>query len=73
MATKNQRINVTLDREQLDVLKAIALTKDKSLSNVAQQLIIEALDKHEDMALSQLADARDHEKSDLVSHEDAWK
>ena len=73
MATKNPRINVTLDKELVAELKELAQHKDKSISNLVQEFIEDALDREEDIALSRLADSRDHEKSDLVSHEDAWK
>ena len=73
MATKSPRINVTLDKHLVSDLKRIARKKDKSVSNLVQEFILEALDREEDRILSCLADGRDHEKNDLVSHEDAWK
>jgi len=73
MATKSPRINVTLDKHLVSDLKRMARKKDKSISNLVQEFIMDALDREEDRALSRFADDRDHEKSDLVSHEDAWK
>ena len=73
MATKNPRINVTLDKDLIADLRQIAGQKDKSVSALVQEFILDALDREEDRALSSLSDARDHENAKRVSHEDAWK
>jgi hypothetical protein len=73
MPTKNPRLNVVLTRAVLQALSEIARNEDKSLSVVAQELIIEALDRHEDMLLSDIAMKREHTSKRTTSHDKAWK
>ncbi|MFH0798940.1 MAG: hypothetical protein V2A66_02020 [Pseudomonadota bacterium] len=73
MPTKNPRLNVVLSKAVLLALSEIAENEDKSLSVVAQELIVEALDRHEDMLLSDLAMKREHKSKRTVSHDKAWK
>jgi predicted transcriptional regulator len=73
MPTKNPRLNVVLDPEIYANLSRIAKKKDASLSVVAKELIEDALDRHEDRALSRLAMKREEESTKTISHEDAWK
>ena len=73
MPTKNPRINVTFEPNIMTVLTALATQEHKSLSSLAKELIIEALDRREDMILSAIADARDSKDDDLIKHDDAWK
>lgn len=73
MPTKNPRLNVVLTKALLQALGEIARNEDKSLSIVAQELIIEALDRHEDLMLSDLAMKREHRSKRTVSHDKAWK
>ena len=73
MPTKNPRLNVVLTKAVLQMLTEIANNEDKSLSVVAQELIVEALDRHEDMLLSSLAQRRERTSKRTVSHDAAWK
>lgn len=73
MPTKNPRLNVVLTKTVLQMLTEIAAHEDKSLSVVAQELIAEALDRHEDMLLSGLAMKRERESKKTISHDKAWK
>ena len=73
MPTKNPRLNVVLTKTVLQMLSEIARNEDKSLSVVAQELIIEALDRHEDMLLSGIAMKRELKSKRTVSHDRAWK
>ena len=73
MPTKNPRLNVVLTKAVLQALADIAKNEDKSLSVVAQELIVEALDRHEDMLLSGLAMKREQKTRKTVSHEKAWR
>lgn len=48
--------------------------KDKSSTTFAKELIIDAVEKREDMALSSIAKQReDNNTGPLISHDDAWK
>ena len=73
MPTKNPRLNVVLTKVVLQMLTDIAKSEDKSLSVVAQELIVEALERHEDMLLSSLAMKRERTSKRTVSHDKAWK
>lgn len=73
MPTKNPRLNVVLTKAVLQMLSEIARNEDKSLSIVAQELIIEALDRHEDMLLSGLAMKREREYRKTIAHDKAWE
>lgn len=73
MPTKNPRLNVVLDQSLYDVLSNLAEKEDKSMSIVAKELIQEAIDKHEDLALSELAMKRERESKRTIKHAKAWK
>jgi len=73
MPTKNPRINITLEESQAHLLSFIAKEEHKSLSNLAKELILEALERREDKFLSLLAEKRDNVKTKRVKHQDAWK
>ena len=44
-----------------------------SVSSLTKELILEALERREDMALSAIAELRDKPKVKKVKHDDAWK
>jgi hypothetical protein len=73
MPTKNPRLNVVLSKAVLQALTEIAANEDKSLSVVAQELIVEALDRHEDLLLSGIAMRREQTSKRTISHDKAWK
>lgn len=73
MPTKNPRLNVVLTKTILQMLSEIAKNEDKSLSIIAQELIVEALDRHEDMLLSGMAMRREENCKKIISHNKAWK
>lgn len=73
MATLHPRLNITFDPEKAAILADLAKRNHQSISAVAKELILEALERREDMALSALAEQRDSENQKKVAHEDAWK
>ena len=77
MSTKNPRLNITVGEAEVSILASLAKQQNKSISLIARELILEALERHEDIALSDLSEAREKEakkKSEKrVSHKDAWK
>lgn len=73
MPTKNPRLNVVLTKTVLQALGEIAESQDKSLSVVAQELIVEALDRHEDLLLSDIAMKREQKAKRTIPHDKAWK
>ncbi len=73
MPTKNPRINVVLDSTLYESLHNFAKKEDKSMSIVAKELIQEAIDKHEDLLLSELAMKREGKSKRTIKHAKAWK
>jgi hypothetical protein len=43
------------------------------MSFLAKELILEALEQREDLALSEIAKVRDIKRAKTIKHEDAWK
>lgn len=62
-----------MSSEATELLTTLAAQENKSLSGIALELILEALDRREDLALSTIAQARDQKKAKTVRHEEAWK
>ncbi|HBR71040.1 TPA: hypothetical protein DIC20_05465 [Candidatus Dependentiae bacterium] len=73
MPTKNPRVSVTFEEDAVDLLASIAKKENKSVSGLAKELILDALDRREDLALSSIAKIRDKKGLKKVEHEDAWK
>jgi hypothetical protein len=73
MPTKNPRINITLEASTAVFLTSLANHEHKSLSSLAKELVLEALERREDVALSSIAAIRDTSKTKRVKHNDAWE
>ena len=73
MPTKNPRLNVVLSEDTYQVIEKIAKKEGKSLSVVAKELMEDAIEKHEDLLLSEMAMKREARSKKTVSHEKAWK
>lgn len=73
MPTKNPRINITFEEATVALLSRLARQESKSVASIAKELVLEALERREDVALSALAELRDTSKKKRVKHEDAWK
>lgn len=73
MPTQNPRINVTFEVATAKLLTQLAHHEHKSVSGLAKELIMEALERREDMFLSTLASARETKAKTRIKHEDAWK
>ena len=70
---KNPRINITLEPSILANLTAIASKNHTAIATLAREFILESLERHEDIALSDIANKCDTGSEKLISHEDAWK
>ena len=70
---KNPRINITFEEETTNLLNSLAKQEHKTLSDLVKELILDALDRREDMVLSAIAEARDTQYTKKIDHEDAWK
>ncbi|HEV2916470.1 MAG TPA: DUF6290 family protein [Candidatus Babeliales bacterium] len=73
MPTKNPRINITIEPETQKLLSVLAHQEQRSVSSLATELILEALERREDIGLSTIAQERDTEEMEIVSHDDIWK
>lgn len=73
MPTKNPRLNVVLDPELYEIVEKISKQMDKSMSVVAKELITDALEKHEDLALSEMVMKREAKSKKTIPHDKAWK
>jgi metal-responsive CopG/Arc/MetJ family transcriptional regulator len=75
MPTKNPRINVVLDQPLYELIEQMAERKGVSLSLVTRDLIKEALEIEEDVALGYLAAEREatYDADTTLSHEDVWE
>lgn len=73
MSTKNPRYNVTLDPKTAHLLTTLAKQENQSIASLAKELILEALERREDLALSAIAEIRDIKTAKYIDHEDAWK
>ena len=73
MTTLHPRLNITIDPEKAAMLMELAKKNHRSVSAMAKELILEALERREDMALSTLAEKRDSPRQKKIEHENAWK
>lgn len=73
MPTKNPRLNITFEPDTATMLASLAKFEHKSISSLAKELILEALELHEDRYLSNIALKRDIKHEKVKTHEDAWK
>ena len=73
MPTKHPRINITFEQATAGLLTILAHQENKSVSSFAKELILEALERREDMVLSAIAETRDNHHVQKVKHENAWE
>lgn len=73
MPTKNPRLNITFEEGTVALLTQLAQQEQKSVSSLAKELILEALERREDMVLSAIGESRDTEHAKRVKHTDVWK
>ncbi len=73
MPTHNPRVHVTFEPSTADILSSLAKQEHKSQASLIRELVIEALERREDRALSHLAEVRDVKDPKTVKHDDAWK
>ncbi len=68
---KNPRVNVVLERPLYETLDRLARRDRTSLSSKARDLIRDALELYEDLALGEIARERDatFERSTVLTHE----
>jgi len=67
----NPRVNITLEPNIVDALNYLSKQTNRSISSISKDLIIESLERIEDLELSKIANLRDKEIT--ISHDEAWK
>ncbi|HDD43878.1 MAG TPA: toxin-antitoxin system, antitoxin component [Candidatus Desulfofervidus auxilii] len=75
MATKQLRVNVVFDRSLYTIIKEISQRENISMSAAVRDLVKEALELKEDIALANFAEERekDLKEEELMSHEEVWE
>lgn len=71
MPSKNPRVSMTFDPTLLGILSKLAIQENTSVAGLAKDLVREALELREDVALSKLAELRDKPQK-TYSHDEAW-
>jgi predicted DNA-binding protein len=75
MPTKNPRINIVVGSPLYSVLHDLATSEGVSMSTVARDLIREAIELREDVALAAFADERIKtlDRKKVLSHDETWE
>jgi len=75
MPTKNPRVNIVVEPPLYRVMRDLAASGGVSMSTLARDLIREAIDLREDVALAALVDKRmdTFDRKTALTHKDAWK
>ncbi|TMC70537.1 MAG: antitoxin, RHH family protein [Chloroflexi bacterium] len=75
MPAKNPRVNVVLERPIYDALGRLARREGTSLSTKARDLLRDALEVREDLALAKIAEERERTlvRSAGLTHEQVWR
>ena len=75
MPTKNPRVNIVIEPLLYNVMHDLATSEGVSMSTLARDLIREAINLREDVALAAFADKRmkTFDRKVALSHEDVWE
>src|SRR5256885_11827622 len=75
MPAKNPRVNVVLERPLYDALGRLARREGSSLSTKARDLLRDALETYEDLALAKVAEERERTlvRAGGLTHDEVWR
>jgi hypothetical protein len=75
MPAKNPRVNIVVESPLYRVMHDLAASEGVSMSALARDLIREAIDLREDVALAAFADTRmkTFDRKAALSHEGVWE
>ena len=77
MAQKKTRLSITLQTLDAKALNTLAKKHQTSVAGIARELILDALERHEDITFSRLSEERlttaNRKKQKTIRHADAWK
>ena len=74
MPTSNPRLNITFQPETAALLSHLAKREQKSVASLTKELVLDALERREDVSLSLLAERREREQKGkkIYTHAQAW-
>lgn len=72
MATTNPRLNITIPKEIADILNKKAARNKLPLSKIALELLLDAIERDEDVYFSKIAEEREKNNKKWISHNKAW-
>ncbi len=72
MPTSSPRVHVVCESPVYIAISDIAKEEHRSMSAIAHDLIIEALDRREDLYFSELSEQRESKPFRTISHHKAW-
>lgn len=74
MSGKNPRINVVFEKPLYDVIHKKAKKDGLSMSLVVRDMVKEAIELHEDIALAKFAEEREktYSRSKSLTHKEVW-
>ena len=74
MPTKNPRVNVVVDRELFEILKALAEERGESISSVVRRYVELGLSLVEDIGLAKIGEERLRtlRREKTLTHEEVW-
>jgi predicted DNA-binding protein len=72
MSILTKRVNLSLEIDVVKDLEMLAKSSSKTVSTIAKELILKALDLNEDIHLANLAAQLESENPEIISHEEFW-
>lgn len=74
MPARNPRVNVVLEKPLYDAARRLARREGISVSSKVRDLVKEALEAEEDVALALLAQGRERtlRRADVLTHQEVW-
>jgi hypothetical protein len=72
MNGKVQRIKVTLDPEDLEIIHILSEKQKVSISFLIKKMVHEWLEGYEDIKLIQKIEEREKQHNPLISHKEFW-
>lgn len=75
MPTNKPRVYVVLDEQLYSIIKQLSEAEDASMSSIVKDLVKEALELREDIALSEFAKEREKtfDRLKALSHDKVWE
>ncbi|RME18498.1 MAG: ribbon-helix-helix protein, CopG family [Bdellovibrio sp.] len=73
MPTQKPRLNVVVTDEIYKIIEQLSIREGKSMSVIAKELLEDAIDKHEDLLLSELTQKREKTSKKTIPHDKAWE